>query len=154
MTSYRQDIVHFEVWDKTIEKWLVIPFKARCIEHDGRIYKLFRVGTLAKALGRIPGTVRRWEKSGSLPEPLYQIAEVGNGTCGDAGFRWYSEDQIRMVSYMQRMILGANPDKLRGAGLNTKGFFEAVKDNWGVVDFDSDDYEVSEQETGKNDVQL
>ena len=152
MTKFREDTVHFEVWDKSIEKWMLRAFKARCIEHDGRIYKLFRVGVLAHALGRIPGTIRRWESKMKLPDPLYKIAEAGRED--EAGFRWYSEDQIRMMSFMQRTILGGNPDKLRGPGLNTQGFFEAVAENWGVIDFDPDNYDVSEAETGKNDVQF
>lgn len=150
--KYREDTVHFEVWDKAIERWLLRSFKARCIEHEGRVFKLFRVGVLAHALGRIPGTVRRWEKNKDLPEPLYRIAEQGKED--EASYRYYSEDQIRMISFMQRQILGANPDKLRGPGLNTQGFFEAVATNWGVVDFDPDDYDVEEKETGKNDVQF
>lgn len=142
----REDSVIFQVWDKTSKQWLYSSYKARCWEYEGRMYKLFRIGVLAACLGRTVDAVQKWHKDGRLPPHVFSVQ--------GGSYRYYSEDQIRMTSFMQRTILGNNPDKLRGKGLNMAGFFEAVRENWGVVDFDPKDYEVVEEETGVNDVRF
>lgn len=145
MTKQRVDSVLIEVWDSNSKSWIFNTFNCKVFEHEGRIYKLFRSGVMAKALGRTVDSVQRWERDKKFPKPIFEVE-------GSTRFRHYSEDQIRMTSYMQRTILGVNPDKLRGPGLNMSGFFKAVEDNWDVNCFDPKDYDVEEIPTGKNDV--
>jgi len=141
-----RDRILFEVWDDRAESWLYERFKARIIEHEGRVYKLFRISVLAAALGKHTNTLRRWERSGQLPKATYSFEGLED--------RYYSEDQIRMTAFMQRHILGNDPRTHRGAMLNMDGFFEAVRENWGILDFDPNDFVVEEKETGKNDVEF
>lgn len=140
----REAVVFFEYWQKDLKKWMIGEFKARVYESDGARFKLFRVGVMAKVLGRTTHTLQEWERDKAFPKPIFQI----HGST----FRWYSEDQIRMTSYMQRNILGDNPDRLRGPGLDFKGFVAAVTENWDVVGFDPNDYQTETIPTGKNDV--
>ena len=145
MTKQREDTIIMEAWDSGSKSWLFSACKCKVFIHEGRTYKLFRTGVMAKALGRTVDSVQRWERDKNFPSPIFEIE-------GSSRFRYYSEDQVRMTSYMQRTILGSNPDKLRGPGLNMAGFFKAVQDNWFVVDFDPKDYDVEQIQTGKNDV--
>lgn len=37
--------------------------------HDGSLHRFYRIGELARALGRSSETIRRWERYGWLPRP-------------------------------------------------------------------------------------
>jgi hypothetical protein len=65
--------------------------KARKYLVGGTEVELYTVNVLAKALGKTADTVRRWEYSGQLPKPLFQV--VGNDNWLDQQ-RWYSRAQI------------------------------------------------------------
>jgi|SRR5690606_21569542 len=146
MTKIKENAVVFEVWDRHSKLWLMSPLKARCITHEGKLYKLFRVGALGKCLGRTPDAIQQWEREGKFPCPTF--------TLEDSPHRYYTEDQIRMTAFMYRTILGNNPDALRGQGLNMIGFFAAVNEHWNIRGFDPHEFEVKEVETGKNDVHV
>lgn len=55
---------------------------------NGETIELFYIGTLAGALGRTPPTVRKWEISGVLPDPLFRDVN---------GRRLYSQEQIDAI---------------------------------------------------------
>ena len=38
---------------------------------NGRDVEFFTIGQLARAIGRQPGTLRKWESTGIIPKPLY-----------------------------------------------------------------------------------
>lgn len=144
MPKYETKNIYFEVWDKDLQKWMPTKFKARCFAVDERIYKLFRIGIMSQVMSRSVGWIQQLERDGKFPKPLFEVDGCHS--------RYYSEDQIRMASFFQRSILGDNPDKLRGPGLNMVAFYTAVRDNWGVVNFKPSDYEIEYTETGRNDV--
>lgn len=135
--------VYFDVYQKDLKKRILVAVKAKCVRHNGRLYKLFRVGTLAKVLCRSVTWIQSWHKDGKVPECLYYIE-------GDKS-RWYSEDQIRMMEFFQRTVLGDDPTKIRGPGHNTEHFFALVRENWDIVNFDPNDFEIKTEfvETGK-----
>lgn len=136
--------IFFEVWEKDLGQWIPTKFTARCFEYETRLYKLFRIGTLSRVLSRSVGWIQQLERDGKFPKTLFEVDGCHS--------RYYSEDQIRMSSFFQRQILGDNPDKLRGPGLNMDAYYKAVRDNWGVINFDPDDYEIQHTPTGRNDV--
>lgn len=55
---------------------------------NGEEIELFYIGTLAAALGRTPNTIRKWEISGVIPDPLFKDAH---------GHRLYSKEQIDAI---------------------------------------------------------
>ena len=54
---------------------------------DGDKVELFTIGTLAKAIDRIPDTIIKWEKQKRFPRPMFQVDK-------QRAFRWYSGVQI------------------------------------------------------------
>lgn len=143
---YETRNIFFEVWEPDLNTWIPTKFTARCFQVDARLYKLFRIGTLARVLSRSIGWLQTLEKEKKLPETLFEVDGCHS--------RYYSEDQIRMASFFQRAILGDNPSRIRGRGLNMDAFYKALQDNWRVVNFNPDDYEITHEETGRNDVRI
>lgn len=45
---------------------------------DGSALNVYRIGDLARAVGRSPGTVRRWEATGVLPRCPYRTGPVND----------------------------------------------------------------------------
>lgn len=75
-----------EPWDAhPIEVWIG-PTK----------YEMFRIGALAKALGRDSVTIRTWQRKGWLPRNSYQTRPV-KGSRGDAGRRLFTRAQIEGI---------------------------------------------------------
>lgn len=140
--------VYFEVFHKDLKRRLLVAFRAKCVRHNGKLYKLFRIGVLAKVLCRTTGWIHKWHVTGQIPAPSYKLE-------GDRS-RWYSEDQIRMMEFFQRTVLGEDPTKIRGSGHNTEHFFELVRENWDVQKFDPSDFEINVEfkPNVKNDVRL
>lgn len=143
--------VFFEVFQPKLDTWIPTKFKARCVrpdEGEDRIYRLFKIGVFAEVLGRKSGTVRLWHKTKLIPEPRFAFE--------DEDLRWYSEEQIRMASHHQRNILGDDPRASKGRNVNIDAFFEAVREDWNLEEFDPQDfeYDVEEVETGRGDVHV
>jgi hypothetical protein len=146
--------VFFDVFEPRLEQWIPTKFKAKCVKHDEEsgsdriIYRLFKVGVLAKVLGRRSDTIRVWQRSKLIPEPRFVFD-------GDTQ-RWYSEEQIRMIAHHQRNILGDDPRSSKGRNINTEAFFEAVREDWNLEYFDPEDYtyDVQEVQTGEGDVHV
>lgn len=145
-TKYEIRHIYFEVWDKELVRWMPTRFPARCWQKDEQVYKLFRIGTMAKVLSRSVGWIQQLERDKKFPETLFEVDGCNS--------RYYSEDQIRMASFFQRAILGDNPSRIRGQGLNMPAWYKALKENWGVLNFDSANYEITFEETGRNDVRF
>jgi hypothetical protein len=59
-------------------------------------YEMFRVGALAKALGRDSVTMRAWIRKGWLPRNMYQTSPR-YGTRGDAGLKLWTRAQIEGI---------------------------------------------------------
>ena len=144
--KYETRNVYFEVWERDLDRWIPTKFTARCFQVEARIFKLFRIGTMARVLSRSVGWIQQLERDKKFPTTLFEVDGCDS--------RYYSEDQIRMASFFQRAILGENPSRIRGPGLNMKAFYKAVQDNWGVVNFDPEDFAVEFEETGRNDVRF
>lgn len=56
---------------------------------NGRKIELFYISTLAEALGRTSSTIRKWEISGVIPDPMFRDSKRGD--------RLYSKKQIDAV---------------------------------------------------------
>ena len=78
---------------KEEESWDAHPIE---VGVKGVKYEMFRVGALAKALGRDPVTIRAWMRKGWLPRNTYQTAPVV-GSRGDAGRRLWTRRQIEGI---------------------------------------------------------
>lgn len=67
-----------------------MPPKSRTVTlPNGEELELFYIGTLAYELGRTPGTVRKWEIAGYIPETCFKDASTGR--------RLYSREQIDAI---------------------------------------------------------
>lgn len=51
---------------------------AQVLEHNGSLRRAYRIGDLARAVGRSPGTIRRWEAAGVLPRCPYRTGTVND----------------------------------------------------------------------------
>jgi hypothetical protein len=155
MSKQKVAYVWFDVFDPERKRWMPTKFKARCFSHvheNGNVkeYKLFKVGDLAKVLGRTSGTVRVWEDSGKIPPPRFVLDDSVESRYNKGGkVRWYSEEQIRMMSSHQRGILGDDPRAAKGLAMNIEQFFKAVKEDWAIDYFDEDEYEYVFEEVVK-----
>jgi hypothetical protein len=91
------------------EPWDSHPLK---VWIKGVEYEMFRVGALAKALGRDSVTVRAWMRKGWLPRNSYQTAPVV-GSRGNAARRLWTRAQIEgIVAIAQEEgLLDAKPPR-------------------------------------------
>ena len=64
------------------------PLKKTCKLPNGETVELFYIGTLAKALGRTTNLVRKWEISGTIPDPCFR----DKFNC-----RLYTQEQIDII---------------------------------------------------------
>jgi hypothetical protein len=80
------------------EPWDAHPLK---IPYQGRVYEMFRIGSLAKALGRDSVTIRAWIRKGWLPRNSFQTPPVV-GTRGNAGRRLWTRAQIEGIAQIAR----------------------------------------------------
>jgi hypothetical protein len=74
------------------------PWDARPIEipYQGRIVQMFRIGSLAKALGKDAVTIRAWMRKGWLPHNSFVGPEI-YGTLGNAGRKLWTRRQIEGI---------------------------------------------------------
>lgn len=92
-----------EPWDAhPVEVWI-----------KGVRYEMFRIGALAKALGRDSVTIRAWQRKGWLPRNSYQTQPVV-GSRGDAGRRLFTRVQIEGIAKIaqEEGLLQENPPRL------------------------------------------
>ena len=68
-------------------KWVPVTRKGTYFDIKGHTVELFRVKTLADALDRTVAVLRKWEREGFVPKPIYTIP-------GDQCKHWYSAAQI------------------------------------------------------------
>lgn len=66
---------------------------------DGMLRRVFRIGDVAKKIGKSVQTIRGWEKAKIIPHPL---------TSSDATHRYYTEEQVAMLGELADIV-----DKLR-----------------------------------------
>lgn len=64
------------------------PLKKTCKLPNGETVELFYIGTLAKSLGRTTNLVRKWEISGTIPDPCFR----DKFNC-----RLYTQEQIDII---------------------------------------------------------
>jgi len=83
---------------KEEETWDAHPVKTWV---KGIPIEMFRIGALAKALGRDSVTIRSWMRKGWLPRNAYQTAPVV-GSRGDAGRRLWTRAQIEGIVAIAR----------------------------------------------------
>jgi len=91
-----------ESWDAhPVEVWV-----------KGAKYEMFRVGALAKALGRDSVTIRAWMRKGWLPRNSFQTSPVV-GSRGDAGRRLWTRRQIEGIAQIAKEegLLGEKPPR-------------------------------------------
>jgi hypothetical protein len=80
-----------EAWDaRPVKVWV-----------KGVEYEMFRIGALAKALGRDSVTIRAWMRKGWLPRNSFQTAPVV-GSRGDAGRRLWTRRQIEGIAQIAK----------------------------------------------------
>jgi hypothetical protein len=92
------------------EPWDAHPLE---VYIGGARYEMFRVGALAKALGRESVTIRAWMRKGWLPRNSYQT-KARVGTRGDAGLRLWTRAQIEGITKIaqEEGLLDENPPRL------------------------------------------
>ena len=100
------------------EDWDAHPVEVhvRGVKHE-----MFRVGALAKALGRDPVTIRAWMRKGWLPRNSYQTAPVV-GSRGDAGRRLWTRRQIEGIVQVAKEegLLDDKPPRLVDTNFTTR----------------------------------
>lgn len=87
--------------------WVVnLPHKEYYV--GGTVKKMYLIGSLAKALGKKPVTIRSWEDKGWLPPATFRTPPARGGqlpSVPPTGRRLYSQEQVMfLVETYQRFI--------------------------------------------------
>lgn len=96
-----------------------IRLKGVTYDIEGELIEVFRIGTLAKALGRSARTIREWERAGHIPPPLFRIE--------GSQVRFYSATQICRV---QALACDAWRGRQHVSREELEVFFRQVKAVW------------------------
>lgn len=137
--------IFFDVFYPQRTEWIPTKFVGRCVTHSNdegyqRIYRLFRCSKLATVLSRTSRTIRGWEADSKIPRPRFAFDDKSMSRIGNGEERWYSEEQIRMMSCHQRGIFGDDPRTSKGRHVNIEEFFKAVQEDWNIEHFDESQY--------------
>jgi len=88
--------------DRDDEPWWAGP--SRIAKLDGHLLEGYYIGSLARAVGRSPRTIRRWEQEGTLPPLGYMTtAEDVRGRR-----RVYTQEQIEAIAVVIDKEVGSS----------------------------------------------
>jgi hypothetical protein len=85
--------MHIPTIDSSLDHVLIIDgkrHKGRLYNVGGKAFEVYKVKTLAEALGKTTAAIEKWEIYGWFPKPLFYVRSDRIGICR----RWYSREQI------------------------------------------------------------
>lgn len=95
----------------------------------GSVIKTFyTIGALAAALGKEPGTIRRWVQLGVIPESPYVTPPVPN-TLQEKGLRLWKEEQIVLIVVVAHEC-GLLGPRSRAQSFKNNHFESILKQRW------------------------
>lgn len=105
---------------RALEGWDAHPIETY---PNGVKTDMFRIGALAKALGRDSVTIRSWIRKGWLPRNMYQTPAV-YGSRGNAGRRLFTRAQIEGIIQIAKEegVLGDHPVRLQTTNFTQRVF--------------------------------
>lgn len=98
-------IVVVECWDDENKAYRPITLHGTVWNINGFIVEIFRIGTMAKAVGRSVSMLRKWERNGKFPKPLFQSEKERIKFQSDnesAYDRYYSKYQILQANRLAK----------------------------------------------------
>jgi hypothetical protein len=99
-------------------------YKGRLFNVAGDTVEVYKVRTLADALGKTTAAIEKWENNNLFPKPIYYVKGDSVGICR----RWYAREQIINLHNVIRLIPYGRGN---GHRHHKQAFFAAIRKVFG-----------------------
>jgi hypothetical protein len=130
--------IEFDVWTGT--KWAPVRRRGRLctINNSATRVAVFGVSVMAAAISRDERTLRRWEKAGLWPTPMWRIEGARRKTRkGDVPLRWYSADQIRAIHKKHQELAQGRHGFAHSRHFPMRAYLQWVREHFYRIDVDA-----------------